>query len=205
MKAYLDGEQFGEFKESAVAQAIADGASRAEHRGRMITEVFVDDRRWSNEEIESAPDADSTASEVRLVSADQGQLVSQTLDEAASALAEAADLQQTAADMLDTARQQDAMNALNDAITIWINVRGAAQMCAAALQLDLDSLTIEDETVDTVIRNLGARLTDIRAAVTQDDPVALADTLRFDMPAITQQWRDLLAHLRTHARTGEDT
>jgi hypothetical protein len=192
----------------SVGAAIAAAAELAERGGRMIVEVIVDGRPWSQQEIEqerAGPD-----SEVRLTSADPVELVSETLGDASFALADAAELQQAAGELLQAGQTAQAMDKLNKAVSIWLSVQQAVTMGAELMRIDLACFggsamagpgpaAAVGNAVE-VIASLNRQLQAMRAGLESGDTLALSDTLMYDLPPVVEQWQRLLDDLRRHVR-----
>ena len=196
MRVLLD-EQLCNVSADSVDQAIASAAALAQEKGRIIVEVMVDGRQWSHTTPESSASAQgstSPAGEVRLTSADPAQLMNEVYADAASALSEADQLQRQAAELLQTGSTIDAMQKLNDAVSIWMSVQRAVSM-GTQLQSSLnrtDIETVSQPTLAAAVDHLNGKLGEIRSALQRGDTVALADTLLYDLPNVVEQWRQLL-------------
>jgi hypothetical protein len=194
MQIYLD-EQRCDVHADSVAEAVTAAARIATARGRTITDVLVDGRRWNAEALGAAQAQDTAADEVRLSSANARDLVCQTFSDAAHALTEASELQRHAAELLQADRMADAMGDLGRAMEIWGSVHQAVDMGAEMAALDL-------EPHRGVIDGLAERLRSMRGALEQRDIAALADTLLYDLPDVVTEWRSLLHELTERVRGG---
>lgn len=200
MRLFLDDNPCG-CPADSVAQAIAAGAAIAESSGRMIVEVFVDGEQWNSDKLQDL-DTHHAAGEVRLTSADPNDLVSQTLDDAVEALSDVNELQGSAAQLIQSGQEQAAMAELKSAFALWASIQQAVSMSAELADVDLNALSIETPKSDAVtpkqsIQNLNAQLHVIRDALESGDFVALADALLYEMPPVTEQWRELLLQLKS--------
>ena len=193
MRVFLD-QQPCDIEAETVADAIAGAADRARAQGRVVTDVTVDGCSWSEENIASARQRQIVAEEVCLSTAEPAQLVGETFDDAIVALDQANAAQQEAADLLESGRQNEAMEKLTEALTVWQNVQQAVALGTELLELHLDA---EGETpARKAIDRLNEQLKLVRAAISGNDPVGLTDSLRYDMPEVTRLWRELLEDLR---------
>ncbi|MHC4948098.1 MAG: hypothetical protein ACYTG1_07535 [Planctomycetota bacterium] len=195
MRVLLD-ETPCDIEARTVGEAIAAGAALAEGHGRLIIEIVVDGAPWTDERLHQPGGVSAAADEVRLVSADRAALVRTTLGEATDALEEADRLQQEAAALLQGDRASEAMPLVAEALSIWSSVREALELTAEAVGLRLDLVVVDGTPAAAIVSGLGDRLRSLRAALQHGDPVALADTLLYELPGDIAAWRGLLDELR---------
>ena len=182
---------------TSVAQAVADAAASVETRGRVIVEVLVDGTALTEEDLGSEELQSRDADEVAMVSADLKELVDGTLTHASEALVEADHLQRHAAERLQSDDRVAAMTSLNDALSIWLAVHEAVMKSAAALDIDVDRLPVRGQSMEKRIEHLNEHLQAIQSALRGDDPVALSDTLLYELPEVVNQWREVLDVMRS--------
>lgn len=178
-----------------VGEAIDAGAELAQTRGRLVVEVFVDGSPW-NAEMLSSPDRFTAVAEtVRLVTAEPRGLVMQTLQQAASALAEADDLQRSAAEAMQAGEHPESLKQLNEAISIWLSVAEAIVRSAQILGLSLDEIAVGEIPIIDSVRRLHDWLRVIHNALADRDQIGLADTLLYELPEVVGEWQAILAEL----------
>jgi hypothetical protein len=175
--------------------AVAAACAVAEEHGRLVVEVHVDGEPWCDERLDDLEGDRTEASEVRLVTAEPRALITQTLDDASGALQAADALQREAAELLESRRAAVAMQKLGEAIAIWSSVQQAVALCGRVIALDLDRVTVDGVPAEELVRSLTQRLASLRGALEVGDHVGLSDTLRYELPPVVQEWRDLLAEL----------
>jgi hypothetical protein len=195
MRVLLD-ESPCEMDARYVGEAIGAAATIAEGRGRMIIDVEVDGRPWSEAQLANLRGDRTEAAEIRLTTADPLALADQVLVDAADALDSADALQREAADLLEGGSRAEAMGRLSAALEAWSSVQRAVSLSAAVLDIDLDDLTVAESSTEQIVATLHLRLTAIRTALESADPVGLADGLRYELPEVVQQWRDLIESMR---------
>lgn len=195
MRVLLDNDEC-DMAVGSVGEAVAAGAALASDRGRTVTDVLVDGTRWSDDQLASPDIEQATAAEVQLITADPGELVSETFAEAAWALSDAGKLQEEAAQLIQAGQPKDAMDKLRDAVSIWLSVQEAVSKGSQLARLDLDSVTMDGLSARLCIDRLTEQLRMIRSALQANDPVGLSDTLLYEMPEVVDEWRRLLEQLR---------
>jgi hypothetical protein len=191
----------------SVGEAIAAGAALARDRGRLVVEVYVDGERWSDECFDQPQRLGANAHEVALVSAHAGEMVRQTILDAAEALDDIEALQREAAGLIQSGAMAGAMERLGSALELWTMVQRAAGTGSQLAGVPLDHVRTAGSTMSEGIASLNARLESMRESLSNRDPVALSDTLLYDLPEVVQTWRGLLralAELVARADVGED-
>ncbi|MHC4108179.1 MAG: hypothetical protein ACYSXF_06595 [Planctomycetota bacterium] len=197
MRVLLDNDEC-DMAVDSVGEAVAAGAALASDRGRTVTDVLVDGTRWSEDQLASPDIEQATAAEVQIITADPGELVTETFAEAAWVLSEAGKLQEEAAQLIQAGQPSDAMDKLRDAVSIWLSVQEAVAKGSQLARLDLDSVTMDGISARLCIERLTEQLRMIRSALQANDPVGLSDTLLYEMPEVVDEWRRLLEQLRGH-------
>lgn len=196
MQILLD-ENVCDVAADTVEEAIAVCADLVEAQGRMIVDVHVDGARWSEEELASTENQNTTAQVVELTSADPAQLVLQTFQDAAEALTNADELQQEAAQLLQSDQRTICMDKMGEALSIWLSVQQAIVKGSQVIGLQLDEVTVDGTPIVTSIVQLNEQLRMLRTALEQDDQIALADALLYEFPDIVREWQGILEHLQT--------
>ena len=194
MDVLLDN-QTCETRAQTVGEAIDAAADLARTDGRLIVEIFVDGVRWDEAHMSSPEGIEAAAGEVRLVSADARVLVSQTLERAAEALDTAENMQREAAELLQAGEHLQSYPKLGEAISIWISVSEAIVKSAQVFGLSLDEITVGSTPLTASIQRLNEWLGVIRDALAARDQIGLADTLLYEFPEVTGEWKAVLAEL----------
>ena len=200
MQILLD-DQTCEVTASTVGEAIDAGAGLAQARGRLVVEVIVDGTTWNREMLASPDRFTARADEVRLVTADRADLVTETLQQASAELARADGLQRDAAELIQEGRHPESMDKLGDALSIWKSVGEAVVTCAQAMELPLDDVTVQSMPLTDSVRRLNEWLCVIRDALSDRDRIGLADTLLYEFPEVVLEWQAVLAELERRVNT----
>lgn len=207
MRVLLD-DSLCQMEVDNVGQAIAAAAVLAEERGRMIVEVMVDGEHWTEVQLNESATHSRTAHEIRLTSADPDDLVCAAFRDASRALTDANTMQQKAAELLQAGEIAQAMEPLQDAISIWLSVQQALLMGLELTSLEIEGASSEPEFplptdsdspspfFKAMIDELNGRLRQMHDALAAQDTVALADTLLYELPAVVTRWQDLLDDLQ---------
>lgn len=184
-------------KAQTVGEAIAAAAALAQTQGRLIIDVIVDGLRWSEQQLDSAEQNDTTAETVEFITAEPKELVLQTFEDAADALSDADALQKEAAELLQSDQSIICMDKLAEALSIWLTVQQAIVKGSQVVELQLDSISVKKVPITESIARLNENLQLLRSALQQDDQVAVADALLYEFPDIINEWRTILEHLQS--------
>jgi hypothetical protein len=200
MRVTLD-EQPCAIDAESIGDAIGSAAALAEERGRVIVEVIVDGNSWDQDQLGSSELRAGRADHLDLVTADLGELVHETLRDAAAALDDADRLQREAAELLQSDQAQIAMVRLGEAFGIWQSVQQAVAICGDALQVDLTALKVADNPLQQSVVRLDEQLQSLRTALENKDMVSLADMLLYELPEVVAEWREVLDTLQQCGET----
>ncbi|MHC5004656.1 MAG: hypothetical protein ACYTJ0_16200 [Planctomycetota bacterium] len=205
MRVLVDDSDCGT-RSGSVADAVAQIAEELRERGRIIVEVDLDGRRCAGAELDELLDGDGAGPDpavVRLTTADPADQVGDALAAATRELGTAGRLQQEAAELIEAGDASSGMQRLGQALEIWGNVQQIVTLGVELVALPLDAATVDGMSGRELVAGLDSRLREVVDALRRRDPVGLSDTLLYDMPEITQRWRDLLAELQRMIGKGQ--
>ncbi len=202
MRLLIDEQTF-DITERSVREALDRAAAIAQDQGRVIIEVHVDGTRWTDEQLTSADMGTMEAETIALTSAAPRELVASTLSDALSALDRIEHLQSTAAASLARDELGTAMESLGQALKMWTEIERSVTLGASILGLDLQAELTAIGSNTEAVEKLGQALKSLRDAIVIRNPVALTDTLAYEMPSVVSGWRDLLQGLEKRTSQGE--
>jgi len=202
MDIYLDNAPL-DVPVGPLGRMLDSARSTLPEAGRMIVEVRLDGEALSSEQLEQQATVEPTAEEVQFITAAPAQLAREALHEVADALNRAVEQQQQAAEALQQDRTQEAMDPLREVIRIWSQTQQAVVQSAALLGVDLDAMSLDADTPPDLIAATGEHLRAVRDQMQQQDWLALADTLGYDLAELVPRWHALLEALGQ--RAGEST
>lgn len=184
MRAFLDDASLSLVRPT-FAGAIAAGAEAARARGRSIAGVWLDGSPVAAAILKHPPEV-ALGREVRMVSGEavSGGEAGSGLDGVLACLGRAAESQARAAELIQTARLEEALTPLAEAVGAWQEVQGsvAKEMpWAAGL-----------ESFDAMIRDLSEKLREVERSLRAQDWSGLSDALAYDMREQAEGWRALI-------------
>ncbi len=165
--------------------------------GRVVVEVRVDGQAITGPALDDDQPTND-ASDIRVYSARPGDLVVGVLEEVRTGLAESQQHQRRAAELLQKDEPAEAMDLVRQSIDGWLQAQQAVGQSAQLLQIDLDQVRVDDQSVLERMNELIARLIELKDVVVANDFVALADVLTYEWPAITERWDAALGAIVKH-------
>ena len=184
---------------NTVGDALRQAAALAGERGRMIVEIEVDGIRWSEDDLSTPETAQRGAGELKLLTAHPAELLCETFDQSANAVAEIEEIQREAAKHFQGGRTKDGLNQLLESLALW----GAVQTgLARGLNIGVLSQPVLEARgidVDGPVKVLESKLRELREAIIAQDFTALSDCLMYEFPAVAQRVAALLRSLAREA------
>lgn len=192
VRVLLDGEPIQDCFTS-FADAIAGAATRAEAAGRLITDVLIDGRPATDQELQNPAALAHAPGEVSLTTARPRDLVRSTLLHAVDALEQIDADHQAAARCITRGELEEAVEPLQSALQTWDAVRQALAHGAslsglpagAPATLGLPRLTHE----------LATHLQELRDGLSRQDWSHVADLLQDELTRTASQWKTSLLDL----------
>jgi hypothetical protein len=177
-----------------VAEAITAGRAQAEQQGRVIVDVVLDGTAVDENELEKvcAGEIDAEPEEVRLHTADPLELTTVVLQQAEETLQQAVRLQGEVGELLQTGEQEEAMQKLTTPMELWGQVYQAVVQSALLLNIDFGKLEVGGESADRIVTGLAEQLRQVRDALVNEDQVALADELSYELSDTAGRWEGLI-------------
>jgi hypothetical protein len=202
MRVLLDGVEIPA-PGSTLAEAIDAGRRCAERVGRLIVEVSLDGRILTGPALRDAETVPVDAASVHLVSAVPGELVSASMLEAADALAGAHADHQRIADRIHAGDAQDAMNALAQTLAAWQTASDVFSQGCGLLGWTPRQIDQTPPGDPALTDRLAALLTEVQRGLSDQDLVAVADTIGYKLGPLVTPWVGLLRSAADRAaRTG---
>lgn len=166
-----------------VLTVLQDEARRGE---RLITTVECDGRALHGDELSALLTRSIRSIDtLHMRTESQRTLVLTILRQSAEVMGQAQSLRMEIADQLSQGRTAEAMQGLMSFIGVWGQTYTAVTQCAAALDVCLDDLSIEDEPVTAHISGVTGLLRDVKQALADRDHVRLADQMAYELgPAL---------------------
>lgn len=180
---------------AAVSESLAP-------KGRVVVEVKVDGQTITGPALDD-DQLPQPGSDIRVYSAKPSDLVVGILEEVRTGLADASRMQTQAAEHLQQDDPTKAMELVKASINAWLQAQQAVGQSAQLMQLDLQAIQVEGQSVIERMNELIASLNELKDIVVANDFVALADALQYEWPEITERWDGaigaIIKHVEDHA------
>ncbi|MDD4889812.1 MAG: hypothetical protein PHU85_07755 [Phycisphaerae bacterium] len=118
-----------------------------------------------------------------------------TVAAVAALLEDSTQLYQGAAEKLTAGQTGKAMELLLGCLNFYKAAQEAVSQVVLLHKLDLERMTLGDQTVGQATRSLVGQLAEVKVALEARDFVLLADLLNYEFPKITSQWQAILSEL----------
>lgn len=126
-------------------------------------------------------------------------LLATTIDQAIDMFNEADDLRGHIADLLSEGQQNESMEQLQKFLTVWRQVQDTLLVATQAMNIDLDTLTINEMGIGQILEMIKNQLNEMKEAMMSGDYVVVSDILRYEFDEPFEHWRTLLEELRSQA------
>ncbi len=194
MPIYVDDIELQADAET-LKDAILAAKERLDAAGRIIVEIKVAGQPLVGDEIEEHVDDYIADTDVHLVSADPKAEAISALEQIRSHLTEAGKVQADVADLLQRDEQADAMKTIGGSLAIWQQTSQGIAQCAAMMNVSLEAIEVEGKSFADLTTQLKLRLNELYEYLTNNDTVAVADTLAYEWPDLVQGWQAMVGEL----------
>lgn len=204
MRIILDDHELDSISGGA-AEALSAVRDVCEAQGRIITDVFLDDRHLDGADFNALAETNPPGSVLRCQSTDPHNLVVETFEYVGDALDQVSSLHESIAAHFQTGDMAEGLNELKEALTLWNSVRQGVEQGCMLVHLDVEALRLETAQVDQALTSLAERLDAIRNAVSNQDWSALSDTLGYEMQPVVEDWRTFVNLLTDRVESMRDS
>lgn len=200
MATFID-DQESAFAGSTLGDILDAASQQVESRGRIVVEVHLNGEPLIGEEIDKQRSAAVQGSEVRLITANPRELASETLGQVLTLLEDARDAQSQAAELFQQDKAPEAIRQIGRAVEVWQQTQQAVLFSSMLVGLKLDDQTFENEPLTAMTDGLLRQITELRDMLAANDTVALADSLGFEWPEMTDRWQRMINEMIGWIRT----
>ncbi|GEM_PF-5201727 len=204
MRIILDDHELDSVTGGA-AEALETVRGVCEAQGRIITDVFLDDRHLDGPNLEMMATENPGGQVLRCVSTNPRNLVCETLECVAEALDQISAVHESIAVQFQGGNMAQGLSELKDALALWNSVRQGVDQGCMLVNIDLEQMRAETVEVDEALSSLAARLGDIRNAIANQDWSSVSDTVGYEMESVVGHWRALVRVLTDRVESMDDT
>ncbi|HPU33548.1 MAG TPA: hypothetical protein PK184_12695 [Phycisphaerae bacterium] len=168
-------------------------AATSDQARRMVVAIYCNGKAVTDDELNAVLDAPAGSFEqLELQTQPVAGLVRTTLEQAIALVDSAAPIRAAAADLLDGGDYVAAMGQFQKLLEIWRQLQQSLVFCSQALEINLDTLTLDGCRFTDLANLTKANLADLREAIRNQDPVLIGDLLRYDLEEVFAKWETLL-------------
>ncbi len=194
MRIVLDDHELDEVSGGA-AEALESARLACESQGRIITDVFLDDRRLDGPDLDDLARDNPAGTVLRCTSTDPLNLVAETFEYAAEALRQVSASHDAIAEHFQAGRFAEGLSELQEALSLWNSVRQGVEQGCLLIGLDIEQWRSEEPAVAKALNSLADRLEEIRRSISSQDWSSLADTLGYEMQPVVDDWQAFVERL----------
>lgn len=191
MAVYLDDQALS-VQRSDLAAALEAARAVLGPNGRIVVRIELDGRTIEPRELSELLPTDVGGNVVRMTSAHPRELAGDALEAVRRQLDRAQQDLTAAGELLQQDRHSEAMARLSQGIEVWQHTQQAVTQSALLLGIKLENMSLEEQSVTDLINDTRNRIRGVRDLITAKDMVALADTLQYEWPTLTQRWQGLI-------------
>lgn len=188
MRTYLDGSLL-DGAGSTLGSALV--AVREKAGSRLVVHVEIDGVAVPADDLTNPPTRQPYGGELRITTADAGDLLRDSLMYASGALRDLAPRQREAAEMIQMSKTSDAMGVLGDVLRSWEQAKQVLQL-AGTLGV---SMPTSEQSPEGAIGELARHLEELKRSLRAEDWSSLADVLAYDLPPLSDRWSAMLGEL----------
>jgi hypothetical protein len=203
MEVYVDGEILTPqpATDSVIRDVTDQLREQLNEKHRLVVRIGCDGEDVAESDLERTLDAAlSDYGRVDLHTALVSDLAADLLSQTTEMLEKAREVQSEVVDLLSQGNNGRAMELLSDCFTVWKNAQEGLQRAAEAMELELDDIRFEEETVTAFMGEVAAALRTIREALELRDYVMLSDVLAYEFDPLTERWQHLNEAVREQIR-----
>lgn len=184
-------------KADTVVQALGEIIEHLDSRGRALLSITVDGDPVSPDDLRAAlgPRKIDATDTLEIRSEQIDVLVRQSLDEMAGVLPELAVACHTMAEVIGSAPLEETCAAFNELTVIWRAIKTRQRQIADGMKLDIDAMSIDDQSLAEWERGLLSTFDAGRKAFEKADAAALSELISYELAPraeIEEKINDLL-------------
>ena len=204
MAILVDNQPFaGGCEAQATVRQVAREACASHPAGRRIlVGLRCGGRDLAPAELQASLELCAAGIEgLELLTADLREQVGIAVQEALELLGDTESRLGAVADSLEQGRQATGMRDLAGGRQVFRQVQDTVEAAAELLEIPLDQTLDAAGSTESCLNQIKGRLNDLKAAVSAQDLVQVADLLRYDFGASLAGWRTLLNKLGSEAQS----
>ena len=191
MEIYLDDQTLTTPATTAtLADVVAQAKEEAARDERVIASIVCDGVDVAGQDMEARlTEPADTFGRIDFTTGRPAELVSDALAQARNLLDETDRQREQVVEWLTQGENRQANDGLIECFQSWSRVHTAVIQSIALLGLDVQTLEVNGEGIDTVLGEITNQLKQIREVLLAGDQVLLADLLQYEFEQATNRWK----------------
>ena len=191
MEIYLDDQTLTTPATTAtLADVVAQAKEEAARDERVIASIVCDGVDVAGQDMEARLTEPADAfGRIDFTTGRPAELVSDALAQARNLLDETDRQREQVVEWLTQGDSRQANDGLIECFQSWSRVHTAVVQSIALLGLDVQTLEVNGEGIDTVLGEITNQLKQIREVLLAGDQVLLADLLQYEFEQATNRWK----------------
>lgn len=177
--------------------ALEQARLHAESQGRLIVDILVDGQPATDALFDEDASDLPPISELRFTTANTAALVNDTIDTAIESIDLLKADQQAGAQQIREGDMDNAMQSLRAIMEGWQAMRDIVDQITQITNLDINTLTVNQQPAIEIINKLSKSLEDVRETLKNEDWSLLGDTIEYDLNELADEWSTLLSAMKS--------
>ncbi len=177
--------------------ALEQARLHAESQGRLIVDILVDGQPATDALFDEDASDLPPISELRFTTANTAALVNDTIDTAIESIELLKADQQAGAQQIREGDMDNAMQSLRAIMEGWQAMRDIVDQITQITNLDINTLTVNQQPAIEIINKLSKSLEDVRETLKNEDWSLLGDTIEYDLNELADEWSTLLSAMKS--------
>lgn len=183
---------------ATIGQLVSELRGAVTTAGKVVISVTVDGREMNEgEEVRISAQPVEEFANVSVLTAEPRVLCIETLEEVSRHVEPVIDECNRIADLIDAGKEAPAFERIVPCMEVWGAILGAVQKIAVLMEIDLENVGTEDETLTDSVTALVSFLQSLKGRIDSHDLVSVRDAMKHEMPEIADRISRQLTALST--------
>ncbi len=203
MEIFVDNEPYCPRDPAPITvdQLIAQIKPELSHNDRMIVTIACDHIEISEHEIDGVLGREiARYQRLDFTTAAVSELATGAMQAAMTLLSATRTKQTEAIELLSKDRNEEAINALSECITGWVQTHDTVIKTVSLIGLNIDDLTHDGKNVVAILNEVAHHLTQLKECLAGGDYVLLNDLLQYEIVPWFHQWEGMVGAIANEVR-----
>lgn len=186
--------------ESLGLRTVGEVLSYLRSKKRLVVHMMIDGQEPDLAKLDALYAQPLSRNALFIETADPKEIADDVFDQVESLLADSESLREQAVSHLQSGEHAEALKKLGTCFVTWNHTQESIQKVSRLLNIDLQGVQLESQSLRQWLEGFARQLTDIRAALESRDYVSLSDILAYEAHDTADRWRDALDAMRASIR-----